>query len=188
MVCCRTNGATLPGGKSVRLILSANEQRTRRRTMKKTTLLLLAMLTTLLSVSVVFAGGKTMKANLSGKDACPSVKTKAKGEAKFNLSDDGKKLNYTLVLRDIENPTAAYIYVGEAEQNGTPIATLYSGPKKEGKFRGNIAQSSLTDKNLNGEFSGKSIAALLELIKSGKAYVNVQTDAYPDGEIRGQIK
>ncbi|MBV5349588.1 CHRD domain-containing protein [bacterium] len=46
----------------------------------------------------------------------------------------------------------------------------------------------LTDKDLTDEFSGKSIGALVELIKSGKAYVNVHTDAYPDGEIRGQIK
>ena len=156
--------------------------------MKKITLLLIAMLTTMLSVTVVFAAGKTMKADLSGKNEVPAVKTKAKGEAKFTLSDDGKKLSYTLVLRDIENPTAAHIHIGEAGKNGAPVATLFSGPKKEGKFRGNIAQASLTDKDLTGEFSGKSIAALVELIKSGKAYVNVHTDAHPDGEIRGQIK
>lgn len=156
--------------------------------MKKITLLLIAMLTTMLSVSVVFAAGKTLKADLSGNDEVPSVRTKAKGEAKFTLSDDGKKLSYTLVLRDIENPTAAHIHLGESGKNGGVLATLFSGPKKEGKFRGNIAQASLTDKDLTGEFSGKSIAALVELIKSGKAYVNVHTDAYPDGEIRGQIK
>jgi hypothetical protein len=156
--------------------------------MKKSTLLLIAILTTMLSVSVVFAAGKTLKADLSGKNEVPSVQTKAKGEAKFNLSVDGKTLNYTLVLRDIMNPTAAHIHLGEAGKNGAPLATLFNGPKKEGKFRGNIAQASLTDKDLTGEFSGKSIGALVELIKSGKAYVNVHTDAYPEGEIRGQIK
>lgn len=156
--------------------------------MKKTTLLMIALFTTILSASIVFSGGKTLKADLSGKNVVPSVRTKAKGEAKFTVSDDGKTLSYTLVLRDIENPTAAHIHLGEAGQNGAPLATLFSGPKKEGKFRGNIAQSSLTDRDLIGEFNGKSISALLELIKSGKAYVNVHTDAYPDGEIRGQIK
>lgn len=156
--------------------------------MKKITLLLIAMLVTMLSVSMAFAAGATLKADLSGKNEVPSVKTKAKGEAKFTLSDDGKKLSYTLVLRDIENPTAAHIHLGEAGKNGAPLATLYNGPKKEGKFRGNIAQASLTDKDLTGEFSGKSIGALVELIKSGKAYVNVLSDAYPDGEIRGQIR
>lgn len=156
--------------------------------MKKITLMLIAMLTTMLSVSVLFAAEKTLKADLSGSNEVPSVKTKAKGEAKFTLSDDGKKMSYTLVLRDIENPTAAHIHLGEAGKNGAPVATLFSGPKKEGKFRGNIAQASLTDKDLIGDFSGKSIGALVELIKSGKAYVNVHTDAYPDGEIRGQIK
>lgn len=156
--------------------------------MKKMTLLLIAMLTTILSFSVVFSGEKTLKADLTGKDVIPTTKTKAKGEAKFNLSNDGKTLSYTLVLRDISNPTSARIHLGETGQNGAPLATLFSGPKKEGKFRGNIAQASLMDKDLTGELSGKSIGALLELIKSGKAYVIVNTDAYPDGEIRGQIK
>lgn len=156
--------------------------------MKKIALLLIAMLTTMLSVSVAFAGGKTLKADLSGNDEVPSVQTKAEGEAKFTLSDDGKKLSYTLVLRDIENPSAAHIHLGEAGKNGAVLATLFSGPKKEGKFRGNIAQASLTDKDLTGELKGKSIGALVELIKSGRAYVNVHTDAYPGGEIRGQIK
>jgi len=82
--------------------------------MKKITLLLIAMLVTMLSVSMAFAAGATLKADLSGKNEVPSVKTKAKGEAKFTLSDDGKKLSYTLVLRDIENPTAAHIHLGEA--------------------------------------------------------------------------
>ena len=156
--------------------------------MKKSTLLLIAMLSAMLSVSLVFAAGKTLKADLSGRNEVPNVNTKAKGEAKFTVSDDGKTLSYTLVLRDIENPTAAHIHIGEAGTNGEVLATLFKGPKKEGKFRGNIAQASLTDKDLTGEFSGKSIGALLELIKSGKAYVNVHTDAYPDGEIRGQIR
>jgi hypothetical protein len=46
----------------------------------------------------------------------------------------------------------------------------------------------LTANDLKGDFKGKSINDLVALIKSGDAYVNVHTDGYPDGEIRGQIK
>lgn len=156
--------------------------------MKKVKLLLFVILATMLTVSVACAAGKNFKANLTGNDEVPSVSTPAEGEAKFMLSDDGKSMSYTLVVRNIENPKAAHIHLGMPGKNGAPLAILFSGPKREGKFRGNLAQGSITDKELTGDLRGKSISDLVALIKSGKAYVNVHTDANPDGEIRGQLK
>jgi hypothetical protein len=156
--------------------------------MKKLQLLLFVVLATMLTVSAVFADEKSFKADLSGNDEVPGVNTPAKGEAKFTLSSDGKVLNYTLVVRDIENPTVAHIHIGKSGKNGQPVANIFNGPKREGKVRGNISQASLTANDLKGDFKGKSINELVALITSGDAYVNVHTDAYPDGEIRGQIK
>jgi hypothetical protein len=156
--------------------------------MKKVKLLLFVILATMLGVSVVFAGGNNFKADLSGNDEVPSVNTLAKGEAKFSLSADQKTLSFTVVVRDIENPTAAHIHFGTAGKNGAPVANLFNGPKREGKFRGNIAQASITANDLIGELKGKSINSLVALIKSGELYVNVHTDSNPNGEIRGQIK
>lgn len=53
------------------------------------------MLTATLSVSVAFAGGKTLKAYLSGNDEVPGVQTKAEGEAKLILSNAGKDYSRT---------------------------------------------------------------------------------------------
>jgi hypothetical protein len=156
--------------------------------MKKVKLLLFVILSTMLSVSIGFAAEKSFKADLSGSDEVPGVMTPAKGEAKFTMSDDGTKLNFTLVVRDIENPTAAHIHLGEAGKNGAVLAILFSGPKREGKFRGNLSQASITAKDLKGDLQGKSLNDLVALIKSGGVYVNVHTDANPGGEIRGQIK
>lgn len=156
--------------------------------MKKVNLLLFVLLATMFSVSIGFADEKNFKADLTGDEEVPSVNTPAKGEAKFSLSDDHKRLSFTLVVRDIENPTAAHIHLGKIGKSGPVLAILFSGPKKEGKFRGNLAQSSITEKELTGDLKGKSINSLLALIKSGEAYVNVHTDANPNGEIRGQIK
>jgi hypothetical protein len=116
------------------------------------------------------------------------VNTPAKGEAKFTLSDDGKQMSFTLVVRDIENPVAAHIHLGKSGKDGAPLANLFSGPKREGKFRGNLSQSSIAANDLTGDLKGKTIANLVALIKSGDAYVNVHTDSNPNGEIRGQIK
>ncbi len=156
--------------------------------MKKLQLLLFVVLATMLTVSAVFAGEKSFKADLSGNNEVPSVNTPAKGEAKFTLSSDGKVLRYTLVVRDIENPTVANIHFGKSGNNGQPVANIFNGPKRKGKVRGNISQASLTANDLKGDFKGKSINELVALIKSGDVYVNVITDSYPDGEIRGQIK
>ncbi len=156
--------------------------------MKKIKLLLFVILATMLTASAGFAVEKSFKADLSGDDEVPNVTTLAKGEAKFTLSDNGKKLSYTLVVRNIENPTAAHIHLGKVGKNGAVLAILFSGPKPEGKFRGNLSQGSITDKDLTGDLKGKSINDLLALITSGEAYVNVHTDANPNGEIRGQLK
>src|ERR1035438_3388929 len=105
--------------------------------MNKVKVLLFVILATMLTAAIGFAAEKSFKADLSGSDEVPGVNTLAKGEAKFTLSDDGKKLSYTLVVRDIENPTAAHIHLGATGKNGAVVARLFSGPKREGKFRGN---------------------------------------------------
>ena len=156
--------------------------------MKQVKLLLFVILSTILTVSVGFAAEKSFKAKLMGKYEVPSVKTKAKGEIEFKLSKDGRELSYKLKVKNIENPTAAHIHLGMKGKNGPPLANLFTGPKKEGKFSGDLSKGTIMADNLSGDLMGKSIAELIQLIKSGEAYVNVHTDASPDGEIRGQIK
>ncbi len=156
--------------------------------MRKVQLLLFAILATVLTVSLGFAAEKGFRAKLSGRDVVPVVKTKAKGDTEFKLSKDGKSLSYKLTVKDIENVTAAHIHKGKKGENGPPVAGLFAGPKKEGKFSGVLAEGTITEKELLGELQGKPLDELLKLIKAGELYVNVHTDAHPDGEIRGQIK
>jgi hypothetical protein len=156
--------------------------------MSKVKLLLFVILATILTVSVGFAAEKSFKGKLTGSSEVPSVKTKAKGDVKFMLSKDGKELSYKLDVKNIKNPTAAHIHRGMKGKNGPPLANLFTGPKKEGKFSGKLSEGTITAKDLSGDLMGKSLEDLEQLIKSGEIYVNVHTDAKPDGEIRGQIK
>jgi len=73
-------------------------------------------------------------------------------------------------------------------QKGPPVVNLFTGPKKEGKFSGELAMGTITANDLSGDLMGKSLDELVKLIKSGDIYVNVHTDANPDGAIRGQLK
>ena len=156
--------------------------------MKKVKVLLFVILATILTVSVGFAAEKSFHAKLTGNDEVPSVKTKAKGDVKFKLSSDGKELSYKLQVKNIENPTAAHIHLGKKGKSGPPLVNLFSGPKKEGTFSGDLSEGIITAKDLSGDLMGKSLDDLVKLIKSGDLYVNVHTDANPDGAIRGQIK
>ena len=156
--------------------------------MKKIQLLLFIILTSVLSVSLAFAVDKSFKAKLMGNESTPAVKTKAKGDAEFKLGKDGKELSYKLKVKNIVNVSAAHIHKGKKGENGPVIANLFAGPKKEGNFKGDLADGMIMEKDLMGELQGKPFDALIQLIKSGGAYVNVHTDAHPDGEIRGQIK
>ncbi|WP_306536487.1 CHRD domain-containing protein [Geobacter sp.] len=156
--------------------------------MKNVKLLLFALLATMFAVSLGFANDRKFHAKLTGDEEVPSIETKAKGEAKFKLSKDGKEMRYELRVKNIKNATAAHIHRGKKGSSGPPLANLYTGPKKEGKFNGTLAEGTLTENDLTGELMGKSFNELVQYIQSGETYVNVHTDANPDGEIRGQIK
>ena len=156
--------------------------------MIKVKLLLFVILATILTVSVGFAAEKSFHAKLTGHDEVPSVETKAKGEVTFKLSSDGKQLGYKLHVKNIENPNAAHIHLGIKGKSGPPLANLFTGPKKEGKFSGELSEGTITAEDLKAKLMGKSLDDLVQLINSGNIYVNVHTAAHPDGEIRGQVK
>lgn len=129
----------------------------------------------------------SFKAKLTGKEDVPALKTPARGEAIFKLGKDGMEVGYEVDLKGIENVSAAHIHYGKKGENGAPIANLFTGPKKVGKFSGELVKGVITDKDLYGVLQGKTIGDLVKMIKEGELYVNVHTDKHPDGEIRGQI-
>ena len=156
--------------------------------MKTLKLISLIAFSIFLTASIGMAASHgVFKAKLSGKEEVPAKETKATGEAEFKLSKDGKEITYTLKVKDLENAKAAHIHAGKMGEEGAPVVGLFAGPKKEGMFSGVLAKGTITDKNLVGPLAGKTIGDLVELIKSGGAYVNVHTDMYPPGEIRGQV-
>jgi CHRD domain len=128
------------------------------------------------------------KAKLTGKQEVPATMTKGTGEAIFKLSKDGKEITYILKVKGLENIRAAHIHAGKMGEEGEVLVGLFGGPKKEGMFSGVLAKGTITDTNLVGPLAGKTIGDLVELIKSGGTYVNVHTDKYPGGELRGQVK
>jgi hypothetical protein len=113
------------------------------------------------------------RAELSGAMVDPPANTNARGEAVFILVDEAGswRLYYKVVVAEVEDITAAYIREGEA---GTDVATLFDGT---GTFDPENPISGFVD------LSNEQVTELLV----GNYYVEVETGAYPEGEIRGQI-
>ena len=132
------------------------------------------------------------QADLNGGEEVPPVKTKAQGEATFNLSKDGDSIHYKITVSNLENVNMAHIHQGAFGKNGPIVVWLYpSEPSAKlisGKTDGVLAEGAITSANLAGPLKGKTITDLLNDIKSGNAYVNVHTLQNAAGEIRGQIK
>jgi Cu/Zn superoxide dismutase len=155
--------------------------------MKRIKLLLLVVLAVVFAASTCFAMGNSFKAKLTPKEETKKPESKASGKTEFKLSKDGKSLSFILHVKNLTDPNAAHIHMAKKGEDGPPVAGLAS-EAKSGKFSGVLAQGTIMDKDLIGPLQGKTVADLVNLFKSGDAYVNVHTAANPDGEIRGQIK
>lgn len=156
------------------------------RSMRLVSLFLCALLLAAWQAQPSHAAPKRFRAKLSGKQEVPRVKSPAKGDLKLTLSDN--EIVYELNVDNITSPTAASIHLGRKGETGPPVAGLFGGPTKVGAFSGILAQGVITERSLLGELQGKTVDDLVTLIRSGRAYVNILSETYPAGEIRGQIK
>lgn len=118
------------------------------------------------------------------------------GTFRATLSADGKTLSYKLTW----NPFAttllfAHIHFAMPGVNGRVMAFLCGGGGKPG-CAGGLATGTITAADIlditsppqNQGVKAGDFADFLRVIRSGDAYANMHTMAYPGGEIRGQIK
>ena len=125
---------------------------------------------------------RIFEAPLSGDEEVPPVKTKAKGEAKFQINKEGDKLTYNLIISNIKDVTAAYVQKGKKGENGPPVMNLFIESTRE-DVKGKVEPYLLI-----GPLKEKSLDSFIQLIEAGEAHVNIQTKKHPDGEVRRQIK
>ncbi len=131
---------------------------------------------------------RSFEALLSGSWIIPPVTTAATGEAVINLDAGDTEVSYKLTVEDIENVASAYIYLAPSGQTGEIIAHLYPGPTKPGPFSGVLAENSLRVADLKGPLAGEPMSRMITVLRAGSTYVQVNTDSFPNGEIRGQIR
>jgi CHRD domain len=155
-----------------------------------TTLILAAMMS--ISVSVIFTNQVNAQqqngyvTTLNGKNEVPShADITATGISGFIVNSGNSKVWYQIEAEGLKGVTQAHIHSGKAGENGPVVASLFKGNMDA--VSGALVQGSITADKLEGPLKGKSISDLIDLFDDASAYVNVHTETFPDGEIRGQI-
>jgi hypothetical protein len=132
-------------------------------------------------------------ADLNGYQEVNSISTTGEGSFAASIDDENRLIFYELSYAALEGTTtnASHIHFAQRSVNGGVIAFLCGGgdkppcPPTEGTVTGVIdaADVLVSDRGIEaGAFE-----EFVQAIRAGHTYVNVHTNKWPGGEIRGQI-
>jgi hypothetical protein len=134
--------------------------------------------------AVAFAAPMTNQAEV------PPPPSPGRGIASFVLSGDGTLLYFSVSVTDLSSPaTAADIHLGSPGAEGDVIVNLCGdGSTQACASNGLLASGSIDSSNLAGPMAGRTLDDLLAALESNATYVNVHSERFPNGEIRGQVR
>jgi hypothetical protein len=126
---------------------------------------------------------EVFEAVLSGSNEVPARSTAANGRAHVIIHGD--TVSFSVEVDDISNLTVSHIHTGASGTNGPVRVNLYTGgPVITTADKMVLAQGSFDASGV----TGISYAQLVSEIRAGTAYVNVHSQTFPGGEIRGQLR
>jgi len=123
-----------------------------------------------LSLFAPAASAQSFIANLTGAQEVPPADPDGTGTATIDIL--GTTVNYTIIVANITPPIAQHIHIGPAGVNGPIVVNL------PGTWVGNTLVGSTT--------TDTATAAAIAANPSG-FYVNVHTNDFPGGAVRGQL-
>jgi len=143
-----------------------------------------------LATSVLFGTAMGVLGKVGGVPAIPLNPEQETGEVDsdasgfFSYTVDGLVLCYTLEVRDLTMaPFGAHIHPGERNVAGPVAVGLLTPPAATST----VSECITAVEGATGPaLSTAELAAIVA--DPGAFYVNVHTDNYPGGEIRGQLK
>lgn len=104
-----------------------------------------------------------------------------------NLSAAGYKLYVFNSINRMNRITDAHLHFASANQNGPVVVDLYDGNPVNSN--GLLSQGTITNKNVYNMRLNivNSVSSLYQAILDGSIYVNVHSELFQAGLIRGQI-
>lgn len=160
---------------------------------------LMILIFSLFLLNPLTALADSSKASLTGFEEVPSVSTDATGKFKAKLKKKSDEIEYKLSYADVESFVRfAHIHFAQkgviggiavwlCDNTGNGPAGTQRCPEGAGTVEGVITADDVVGPGNQGLTVGE-FDRLVEAIDAGAAYVNVHSDHFPTGEIRGQIK
>lgn len=148
----------------------------------------------MLAIGAAFAmaGSPTaVEAELSGFKEVPAISTTGNGN--FEAEIGAHAIHYRLQYDDLEGGDVlfAHIHLGRTATNGGVVAFLCGGDNtpacpQSGTVEGTIRADDVEDLAVQGIEAGE-FRELVRAIRRNATYANVHTEAFPGGEIRGNV-
>lgn len=132
------------------------------------------------------------EAVLTGANEVPPNASETTGKAELEVNSDQTMIEFELEVEDginIFGEAGAHIHCGAVGVNG-PIVAFFAA-RVQGGFDGRVqVEATLTAANIVNITTpcGATLEALVQSMRDGNAYVNVHTNEFPGGVIRGQIE
>ena len=138
-------------------------------------------------------GPRQVRADLNGYQEVNSISTTGGGSFAASIDDETQMITYELSYARLEGTAtnAAHIHFAQRSVNGAVHAFLCGGggkppcPATEATVTGTIAPADILGSDRGIEAG--AFEEFVQAIRAGHAYVNVHTNKWPGGEIRGQI-
>jgi hypothetical protein len=131
------------------------------------------------------------KAVLSGYDQVPAVYTPGTGLAVVEADETGKAVKVSLSYSGLKGaPKAAHIHLGQEGVNGGIVAALCGDGKPACPAQASDLTLTINAADIKAVQGVEAAAldAVLDALTHDALYVSVQTDKFPDGELRGQLR
>jgi glucose/arabinose dehydrogenase len=115
------------------------------------------------------------------------------GLATLRPGPDAEAISFELNVQGLTNITMAHIHIAsEPGGTGAPAVWLYPATPPAmtipGEFTGLLSEGTITSATLVGPLAGLTLSDLMTAIQENRAYVNVHTQQFPGGEIRGWLE
>lgn len=131
-----------------------------------------------------------LTANLSGSNEVPSVPTPATGTAVVTINTVSREWSMDLQFGTLVAPvTVAHIHRAPAGSNGPVIIGLDGMTLSGGRPTWDLIAPGITSLNTGGPVNAPFLfpAAELANLLAGNTYVNIHSQTFPGGEIRGNL-
>jgi hypothetical protein len=150
------------------------------------------------AASAQAGGGGAERATLTSFGEVPTLSTTGGGTFQASINTTTDRIRYTLDYSSLTTPVQqAHIHLGRTATVGGISAFLCSNldgapagtpacPRNRGSVSGVITAADVIGPTAQALGVGH-FNELVTALRAGAAYVNVHTDRFPSGEIRGQV-